>query len=76
MENIFVFIGIISGFFGIVIVFTPKLYSSIVKNLSKTVATIDDISFRYKIPMGILLIIVSILMFYVSHLHKQIGVGL
>ncbi len=73
MISFFFIIAIASGFFGVLLLLAPKLYSSVAKSLTKTVTTIDDVSFRYKILIGILLIIVSISMFYVIYLHKQLG---
>jgi hypothetical protein len=70
----FLIIAIASGFFGVLLIVSPKLFSSISKSLSKTIATIDDATFKYKIPMGIVLIIISIMSFYAIYLHNLIGI--
>ncbi len=73
MLTLFYTIAIVSGFFGIILLIAPKLYASIAKNLSKTVVSIESVNPKLKAVMGILLIIVSILTFYIIHLQTQTG---
>ncbi len=73
MVSFFFIIAIASGFFGILILFAPKLYSSVAKRLSKTIATVDDAGSKLKIPVGLLLIAISVLTFYIIYLHKQMN---
>lgn len=71
MIVLFYVIAIISGVFGIMIVFAPKSYSAVSKRLAKTVATLEDTSSKYRVVIGILLLAVCILTFYVIYLHKS-----
>jgi hypothetical protein len=71
MIVLFYVIAIISGVFGIMIVFAPKSYSAVSKRLAKTVATLEDASSKYRVVIGILLLAVCILTFYVIYLHKS-----
>ncbi|MBM3254038.1 MAG: hypothetical protein FJZ16_07290 [Candidatus Omnitrophica bacterium] len=75
MTTFFIIIALLSGFFGALLLFVPKLYSSIAKSLTKVITTFDDATFRFKVPIGILLVVISILTIYIIYLHKQTGLG-
>ncbi len=61
------FVGVISGIFGLMFLFTPKLLVLINSAVNKILMDIDNAFYKLRIGIGISLCFVSITMFFIVY---------
>lgn len=63
-----IFLGIISFIFGLLLILSPTTLTSISERLNKMINRVDQEVFKYRLGVGVCLIIAAIFLFFMAYL--------